>query len=98
MGYEGKGFQRTTKCRGLALELSWLTNDSKATVSVLFWYILLSISHANVYFGNPAPTFKVGAVLLFLDTKECRALESTTFSRLYFFKHFSLPPLSPPIH
>jgi hypothetical protein len=30
--------------QGLALELSWLTNDSKATVSVLFWYELYPLA------------------------------------------------------
>ena len=30
--------------QGLDLELIWLTNDSKATVSVLFWYELYPLA------------------------------------------------------
>ena len=50
LGMEGKEkFLLARIVQELTLELIWVTNDSKATVSVLFWYELYLVARYYIF-------------------------------------------------
>jgi len=50
LGLERKErFPRCLNVQELTLELIWVTNDSKATVSVLFWYKLYLVARYYIF-------------------------------------------------